>query len=88
MLSGEALKGEEEEVGVVCGRLGAICPRAPPSSHRSISSKMIGGRYLRAEIVRKKGRILVSDPICNKGLGFPISERDRLGIRGLVPPTM
>jgi len=53
----------------------------------SITSKMHGGKYLKAEIVRKKGKNLVSDPIFNKGLGFPSSERDRLGIRGLVPPT-
>ena len=26
------------------------------------------------------------DPISNKGTGFPYSERDRLHIRGLVPP--
>ncbi|XP_023348002.1 NAD-dependent malic enzyme 59 kDa isoform, mitochondrial isoform X2 [Eurytemora carolleeae] len=52
-----------------------------------ITSKMHGGKYLKAEIVRKKGKNLVSDPIFNKGLGFPKSERDRLGIRGLVPPT-
>lgn len=54
---------------------------------KSITSKMHGGKYLKAEIVRKKGKNLVSDPIFNKGLGFPPSERDRLGIRGLVPPT-
>ncbi|XP_059097356.1 uncharacterized protein LOC131891736 isoform X1 [Tigriopus californicus] len=54
----------------------------------SISSKMVGGRYLRAEIVRKKGRNLVSDPISNKGLAFPLSERDRLSVRGLVPPRI
>jgi malate dehydrogenase (decarboxylating) len=53
----------------------------------TITSKMHGGKYLKAEIVRKKGKNLVSDPIFNKGLGFPPSERDRLGIRGLVPPT-
>merc|ERR1719507_934457 len=48
---------------------------------------MIGGEYLKAEIVRKKGKNLLSDPIFNKGLGFPRTERDRLGIRGLVPPS-
>merc|ERR1719242_2719057 len=31
---------------------------------------------------------LISDPIFNKGLAFPMSERDRLGIRGLVPPAI
>jgi hypothetical protein len=49
---------------------------------------MIGGRYLRAEIVHKKGINLISDPLFNKGLAFPYSERDRLSIRGLVPPAM
>jgi len=52
---------------------------------RSITSKMMGGQYLKAEIVRKKGKNLVSDPLFNKGLGFPRAERDRLGIRGLLP---
>ena len=55
---------------------------------RDISSKMIGGKYLRAEIVHKKGKQLVSDPIYNKGLAFPYSERDRLSIRGLMPPSV
>ena len=54
---------------------------------RCISSKMIGGKYLRAEIVRKKGANLISDPLFNKGLAFTMTERDRLGIRGLVPPA-
>merc|ERR1719209_1584569 len=54
---------------------------------RGIASKMIGGEYMKAEIVRKKGKNLLSDPIFNKGLGFPRTERDRLGIRGLVPPS-
>jgi len=52
-----------------------------------ITSKMVGGKYLKAEIVRSKGKHLLSDPIFNKGLGFPKTERDRLSIRGLVPPS-
>ena len=55
---------------------------------RKITSKMMGGQYLKAEIVRKKGKNLLSDPIFNKGLGFPRAERDRLGIRGLLPSQM
>ena len=35
----------------------------------------------------KTGKNLLSDPLFNKGLGFPRTERDRLGIRGLVPPS-
>lgn len=31
-------------------------------------------------------RVKVHDPLTNKGTGFPLAERDRLGIRGLVPP--
>jgi len=52
---------------------------------RTITSKMMGGQYLKAEIIHKKGKNLLSDPIFNKGLGFPRAERDRLGIRGLLP---
>jgi malate dehydrogenase (oxaloacetate-decarboxylating)(NADP+) len=35
--------------------------------------------------VSKRGRELLSDPMLNKGTGFPDSERDALGIRGMVP---
>ena len=28
------------------------------------------------------------DPLTNKGTSFPIGERDRLGIRGLLPPRI
>ncbi len=58
---------------------------ARPASRRSVSSRMAGGRFLRAEMVGKKGRHLVNDPLWNKGLAFPEAERDRLAIRGLVP---
>ncbi|CAH0485428.1 unnamed protein product [Peronospora farinosa] len=33
-----------------------------------------------------KGLNIVHDPLYNKGTGFPHVERDRLGLRGLVPP--
>ena len=28
------------------------------------------------------------DPLLNKGTGFPLNERERLGIRGLVPSRL
>jgi malate dehydrogenase (oxaloacetate-decarboxylating)(NADP+) len=38
--------------------------------------------------VRKRGKDLLTDPFLNKGSGFPDSERDAFGIRGLVPPDV
>ena len=38
--------------------------------------------------VTKRGKELLCDPMLNKGTGFPDSERDSLGIRGLVPPQV
>ncbi|MDJ0806604.1 MAG: NAD-dependent malic enzyme [Gammaproteobacteria bacterium] len=38
--------------------------------------------------VSKRGKALLSDPLLNKGTGFPDSERDAFGIRGLVPPQV
>jgi malate dehydrogenase (oxaloacetate-decarboxylating)(NADP+) len=38
--------------------------------------------------VAKRGKALLCDPMLNKGSGFPDSERDALGIRGLVPPQV
>lgn len=52
---------------------------------RTVSSYIHGGKYLKAEIVTKKGKNLLSDPLFNKGLAFPHTERDRLSIRGLLP---
>jgi malate dehydrogenase (oxaloacetate-decarboxylating)(NADP+) len=38
--------------------------------------------------VRKRGKELLCEPLLNKGTGFPDSERDALGLRGLVPPQV
>jgi len=54
----------------------------------SIKSKMHGGKILAADKVKQKGRQVIHDPVSNKGLAFPISERDRLGIRGLIPAKL
>eukprot|EP00744_Colponema_vietnamica_P002108 GILI01003392.1.p1 GENE.GILI01003392.1~~GILI01003392.1.p1 ORF type:complete len:630 (-),score=119.73 GILI01003392.1:342-2150(-) len=34
----------------------------------------------------KRGKDVIDDPLLNKGTSFPYPERDRLGLRGLVPP--
>ena len=54
----------------------------------TITSEMPGGKFLKAEILRKKGKNVLNDAIFNKGLGFSRSERDGLSIRGLLPSQM
>ena len=36
---------------------------------------------------RSEGIEVLGDPLYNKGTAFPEGERDRLGLRGLLPPT-
>jgi len=38
--------------------------------------------------VDARGRALLADPLTNKGTAFPIAERERLGLDGLVPPAV
>ncbi|KAG6432420.1 hypothetical protein SASPL_103996 [Salvia splendens] len=39
-------------------------------------------------IVHKRGADILHDPLFNKDTGFPLTERDRLGLRGLLPPRV
>ncbi|KAK9058939.1 hypothetical protein SSX86_021556 [Deinandra increscens subsp. villosa] len=39
-------------------------------------------------IVHKRGADILHDPWFNKETGFPLTERDRLGLRGLLPPRV
>ncbi|XP_047975877.1 NAD-dependent malic enzyme 59 kDa isoform, mitochondrial-like [Salvia hispanica] len=39
-------------------------------------------------IVHKRGADILHDPWYNKDTGFPLTERDRLGLRGLLPPRV
>lgn len=39
-------------------------------------------------IVHKRGADILHDPWFNKDTGFPLTERDRLGLRGLLPPRV
>lgn len=54
------------------------------------SARYIASTYQPTEndtvsIVRKRGLDVLHDPIHNKGTAFPNSERERLGLRGLLP---
>ncbi|KAK9757981.1 hypothetical protein RND81_01G198400 [Saponaria officinalis] len=39
-------------------------------------------------IVHKRGADILHDPWYNKDISFPLTERDRLGLRGLLPPRI
>lgn len=39
------------------------------------------------ELCPKKGVDILHDPIFNKVLCYTYSERDRMGLRGLIPPA-
>jgi malic enzyme len=44
------------------------------------------GMKKKCVMVKKYGMNIIQDPLLNKGTCFSHSERDRLGIRGLLPP--
>lgn len=39
-------------------------------------------------IVHKRGKDVIKDPWFNKGTAFTRAEKDRLGLRGLLPPAI
>lgn len=63
--------------------------RCQPSSSRLRRQKYTKrGPDIKPILVTKRGLDLVHDPLYNKGTGYDMPERDRLGLRGLVPPRM
>ena len=48
----------------------------------------VGARVGEVVLTTKFGHDLLLDPLLNKGTTFPMEERERLGIRGLVPPRI
>ncbi|GAB5035354.1 nad-dependent malic enzyme [Nannochloropsis oceanica] len=44
------------------------------------------GHNYKPLLIKKRGVDIVQDPLYNKGTGFEHGERDRLNIRGLLPP--
>ncbi|KAM7508680.1 hypothetical protein LguiA_019133 [Lonicera macranthoides] len=60
---------------------------------RSAASNLRRSRLLSTaipgpSIVHKRGADILHDPWFNKDTGFPLTERDRLGLRGLLPPRV
>ncbi|GKU88214.1 hypothetical protein SLEP1_g2504 [Rubroshorea leprosula] len=59
---------------------------AASSLHRQL--RLFSTTIPGACIIHKRGADILHDPWFNKDTGFPLSERDRLGLRGLLPPRV
>jgi malate dehydrogenase (oxaloacetate-decarboxylating) len=49
------------------------------------TNPITGEEYLAVDC---RGRAILTDPLTNKGTAFPLEERERLGLDGLVPPIV
>jgi hypothetical protein len=66
-----------------------LSPLSPLSS-LSLSLRSFSStprHYPRPLRTKKYGIDILHDPLWNKSLAFDLSERDRLGLRGLLPPA-
>jgi len=55
---------------------------------RLLSSSSNGKKYPKPFVSKMKGVGILHDPITNKGMVHPMTERDRLNLRGLIPPRI
>lgn len=63
-------------------------PTIPPSTrHPYQIHRRAGGKPWIAEVTAV-GNALIQDPILNKGTAFPPEERQRFGLRGIMPPRL
>ena len=65
--------------------------RAQSSDNKApekVTSSYLAHKYPRPLTTKQFGVDILHDPLWNKGLSFDHSERDRLGIRGLLPPAV
>jgi len=68
-----------------------VARRAQSSDNKApekVTSSYLAHKYPRPLTTKQFGVDILHDPLWNKGLSFDHSERDRLGIRGLLPPAV
>jgi len=49
---------------------------------------LIQNKYSKIEMINHRGESVLNDPFSNKTVAFPHDERDRLHLRGLLPPAV
>jgi malate dehydrogenase (oxaloacetate-decarboxylating)(NADP+) len=58
------------------------------SEHHNKGKDEITGKYPKPLRTKRHGIEILHDPLWNKSLAFDIHERDRLGLRGLLPSVV
>eukprot|EP00043_Microstomoeca_roanoka_P021044 m.254815 g.254815 ORF g.254815 m.254815 type:complete len:629 (-) comp18708_c0_seq1:211-2097(-) len=75
--------------GAAYTRAAVVCGRAHMHTDIDINAPPMRKDLKRRLLVPERYRVeLMHDPIYNKGTGFTDREKDRFGLRGLVPPVV
>ncbi|WIA28821.1 hypothetical protein OEZ86_011350 [Tetradesmus obliquus] len=75
-------------VGSRCYTIGGTTEGGSQKKHEELQARLppFVPKPEPVTIVHKQGMELLHDPWYNKGTAFPHSERERMGVRGLLPP--